>query len=209
MCKVEIEQDTLILHIVDITSAMIDAIEMIEGILPSHLLGSVTVFSGSGDVQDVLIDADGSSVNPDEHGYYGLNLDPGLYDVTVSLEGYETQLFEDVEILYGTETTVNITIYETSIGDTGTTLLNSHPNPFGEQTEILYQISAFTPVQLKIFDISGHQITVLVDDQLSAGDHSVIWNGTDDNGNDVSSGVYFIRLTTGIFTATESCILIR
>lgn len=212
-CKVEIEQDSLILHVVDISNAIIDTIEMIEGELPSHLLGSVTLFSGSGDVQDILIEADGLSVNPDNAGYYGLNLDPGVYDVTVSLEEYEIQLFEDVEILYGTETTIDITLYETSIGDTGITpetiLLYSQPNPFRKQTEILYQTSAFSSVRLTIFDISGHQVSVLVDGQLPAGDHSVIWNGTDGSGNDVSSGIYFVRLTAGTFTATESCVLIR
>ena len=200
-CKVEIEQDTLIVQVINISNEMIDSFDLTEGILPSHLLGSVTLFSGSGDVQDVLIEANGSSVNSDEAGYYGLNLDPGFYDVTATLAGYEIQLFEDIEILYGTETTLDITMYETSIGDTETTfetiLLYSHPNPFGEQIEICYQLSALSPVQLTIYDISGHQVKTLVDGEQSAGDQSMIWNGTDDSGREVPAGIYFCILSAG------------
>lgn len=212
-CEIQIEQDTLILNVVDISTAIIDTFEMIEGMLPSHLLGSVSVFSGSGDLQDVLIEADGASVNPDESGYYGLNLDPGSYDVSVSLEGYENQLFEDVEISYGTETTIDITIYETSIGDTEispeTFLLYSYPNPFVEQTEIHYELSGACSVQLTVFDISGHRVRELFSDQQSAGDYSVIWNGTDDSGRLLPAGVYFCSFSTGEHSETEKILFIH
>lgn len=212
-CMVQIEQDTLILNTISISNKLIDAFEMTVGVLPSHLLGSVTLFSGSGDLQDVLIEAGGESVNPDEAGYYGLNLDPGSYDVSVSLEGYENQLFEDVGISYGTETTLDITIYETSIEGTEITtetlLLYNHPNPFGEQTEIHYELSGGCSVQLTVFDISGHRVRELFSEQQPAGDHSVIWNGKDDSGKFVPAGVYFCTFSAGGYSETEKILLIR
>jgi len=212
-CKLEIVEDTLVVRVLDITNAVIDSFEVIDGTLPSHILGSVSIDSGGGNVQDVLIAADGSSVNPDECGYYGMNLTPGIYDVTASLAGYAPQLFEDVEILYGTETTLDIAMIYTSIGDTGvkfeTFFSALHPNPFGAMTTISYQLAAPSMVQLTVFDISGRRVRSLVNDQQAGGNHSVIWNGADENGRGVSTGVYFCILSAGEYTESRKVVLIR
>ncbi len=212
-CKVEIVEDTLVVRVLDVTNAIIDSLEFVDGTLPSHILGSVSIDSGGGNVQDVLITADGSSVNPDEKGYYGMNLAPGIYDVTASLAGYASQLFEDVEILYGTETAVDIAMIYTSIGDTGvrfeTFFSALHPNPFGALTTISYQLSASSTVQLTIFDISGRRVRSLVNDQQAGGDHSVIWNGTDDDGRNAPAGMYFCVLSAGEHFEVEKIVFMQ
>jgi len=212
-CKIEIAGDILYVSIVTPGNEEFDSFEIDLTAEVNHLLGFVTVGTGSGNVEDVLISANGTSDSPDEIGYYGMFLDPGLYDVTASLEGYVTQTFDDTEIIAGTETTLDITMYATSIGDIEimyeTYLLPSVPNPFSTVTTIGYQLTAASAVELSIYSIDGRLIRTLASDQEPAGDHSVTWNGTDDVGREVPSGIYIYRLVAGEHSETRSLVLIR
>jgi 5'-nucleotidase len=67
-------------------------------------------------------------------------------------------------------------------------LNQNYPNPFNPSTEIGYQVSTDSHVMLKIYDMLGRTIAVLVDEQKPAGKHSIVWNASH-----VSSGVYFYR----------------
>jgi len=62
---------------------------------------------------------------------------------------------------------------------------------------------------LIIHNIRGQKVKTLVNEKLDAGNHSVIWNGTDDNGEVVSSGVYFYRLNSGRYTSVKKMILMK
>ncbi|HDG68508.1 MAG TPA: T9SS type A sorting domain-containing protein, partial [candidate division Zixibacteria bacterium] len=81
------------------------------------------------------------------------------------------------------------------------------PNPFNAACVINYELPERAQVRLEIYDLSGHRVRTLVNDEQSAGYRSVVWDGTDDNGNVVPSGVYFYKLTAGKFTDTKRMIL--
>jgi spore coat protein CotH len=79
--------------------------------------------------------------------------------------------------------------------------LSAYPNPFNPTTSIRYSIPNVTlsevegsRVQLIIYDILGNQITTLVNEEKPAGTYEVIWNGKNNSGNNVSSGIYFVRI---------------
>ena len=72
--------------------------------------------------------------------------------------------------------------------------VQTYPNPFNPGTNIRYHLNRSSFVELNIFDLQGRQITTLLSGQLQQGPYSATWNGTDDTGNSVSSGVYFYRL---------------
>ncbi|MEA1971756.1 MAG: T9SS type A sorting domain-containing protein, partial [Candidatus Cloacimonadota bacterium] len=74
--------------------------------------------------------------------------------------------------------------------------LSNYPNPFNPTTNIYFSIDQEENVKLEVFNIKGQKINQLVNNQLSAGQHSIVWNGTDDSGKSVSSGVFFYKLTT-------------
>jgi hypothetical protein len=78
----------------------------------------------------------------------------------------------------------------------------NYPNPFNPDTEIHYALKKPGNVSLKIYDIQGRQIRTLMDVFQTEGSHVVIWDGKNDNGRDVSSGVYFCRLISGSYTHT-------
>jgi len=91
-----------------------------------------------------------------------------------------------------------------------TALFVNYPNPFNPTTTISFSI-AQTPsfVNLEIFNLKGQKVKQLVNSQLSAGQHSVIWNGTDDNKHPVSSGIYLYKLTAGSKIQTKKMLMIK
>ena len=69
-----------------------------------------------------------------------------------------------------------------------------YPNPFNPYTSIRYQVPIDCHVEVVIYDILGRRISVLQDRTVSAGIHEAVWNGKNDNGTMVSSGIYLYRL---------------
>jgi hypothetical protein len=101
----------------------------------------------------------------------------------------------------------------TGIGDTPTptqtALHQNHPNPFNPTTVISYDLVSNSRVSLKVYDVSGRLVKTLVDDNRPAGRQSATWDGTDNAGNHVSSGVYFYRLNTAGNVFTKKMVLLK
>lgn len=91
-------------------------------------------------------------------------------------------------------------------------LFQNYPNPFNSSTEIRYSLpqgKSTYQVSLKIYDIRGRLVNTLVDQNQAAGTYSVRWNGSDMNGQSISSGMYFFTLQIDKFKATNKLLLIR
>jgi hypothetical protein len=73
----------------------------------------------------------------------------------------------------------------------------NYPNPFNATTTIRYSVPQTAKVELAVFNILGQKVRTLVDEELSAGEHTVIWDGRNQNGQTVATGVYFYRLRVG------------
>ncbi len=91
----------------------------------------------------------------------------------------------------------------------GFALFPNRPNPFNASTEIRYRLPEDGPVSLRIFNTLGQEVRRLVQAHQAAGDHSILWGGRDDAGNELSSGLYFCRLQTGEFAQTVKMVLLR
>jgi len=90
-----------------------------------------------------------------------------------------------------------------------TKLFQNYPNPFNPTTTIKYSLKENSKVTLNIYSIKGQKVKQLFSDRVQTGQHSVAWNGIDDNNKPVSSGIYFYKLKTGIFEKTKKMILIK
>ena len=89
-------------------------------------------------------------------------------------------------------------------------LHQNYPNPFNPTTTIEFSIQNNSEIELVIYNIKGQKVKQLVSDQLSAGQHSFEWNGEDDFGKPVSSGIYFYKLIAGDKTkAVKKCLLLK
>jgi hypothetical protein len=107
----------------------------------------------------------------------------------------------------------NILPIPSAIDDTPmlTSLGNNYPNPFNPETAIAYSIAERASVSLRIYNVAGQLVRTLVDWEQTPRQEgfSVTWDGTNDVGAPVSSGVYFYRLVTKGFTETKKMVLLK
>jgi len=91
----------------------------------------------------------------------------------------------------------------------GIELLGNHPNPFNPATVIDFGIESTKTVSLRVYSIDGRFVRTLLDARLSAGDHSVLWDGTDEKGSSVVSGVYVYRLVADGTSISKTMALLK
>ena len=90
-----------------------------------------------------------------------------------------------------------------------TRLFQNSPNPFNPETEIRFELAAPSEVSITVFDAAGRRVRVLAAEPRQAGVHAIRWNGLNDAGETVSSGVYFYRMTTARFDQTRKMVLLK
>jgi hypothetical protein len=83
------------------------------------------------------------------------------------------------------------------------------PNPFNPETAIRFDLPQAGSVTLEVFDVVGQKVRTLLAEEHQAGSHRALWDGTDDNGAAVSSGVYFYRMQAGEFRQVQKMTLLR
>jgi len=89
-------------------------------------------------------------------------------------------------------------------------MLNNYPNPFNPTTTISYSISEKSIVELSIYNIKGQKIKSLLSDQITAGEHSIVWDGDDTSGKKVGSGVYLYKLhINDKIELVKKCLLLK
>jgi hypothetical protein len=88
-------------------------------------------------------------------------------------------------------------------------LSQNYPNPFNPSTKIEFTLDRAGYVTLRIYDVVGRKVRTLVSEQLSSGYQSVIWDGKNDDGKDVASGVYFYQLKVGDFSEPKKMLLLK
>jgi len=88
-------------------------------------------------------------------------------------------------------------------------LSQNYPNPFNPETTIQYGLPKSSQVKLIIYNLIGQRVATLIDKKQPAGVYSVQWNGKDDLGRNVASGVYLYKLETKEFVRVRKLALVR
>ncbi len=128
-----------------------------------------------------------------------------------------TLLDTDVDVICGTTTSLSPFVIgagaATAVGDKPALKFALHeavPNPFNPQTTIRYEVAAGgADVNMTIYDVAGARVRELVNEHRGPGSWSVQWNGDDDRGQRVASGVYFYRMRAGDFVETRKMVLLK
>ena len=101
----------------------------------------------------------------------------------------------------------------TAVGEGGvpqaTQVAGAYPNPFNPQTTVAFELARADHARVIIYDLQGRVIRRLVDESLPAGRHTAIWQGRDDNGRGVASGVYFARLESSSGQDMTKLVLVK
>jgi hypothetical protein len=139
-----------------------------------------------------------------EDRFFGVqNLDGIL---RIDLIGPPTEVMEADHVQYGNAGSVVAVPDRASVSR----LNQNVPNPFNPQTTIRYELARNSVVDLRIFDLAGHLVTILeMGEMRPAGPNSIIWTGRDSQGEAMPSGTYFYCLEAGEFTETKRMTLIR
>jgi hypothetical protein len=88
-------------------------------------------------------------------------------------------------------------------------LMQNYPNPFNPETTIQYQLPKEAEVKLVIYNLLGQRVRILVDKKQPTGIYSVQWDGKDESGRNVSSGIYLYRLQTNEFVKVRKLTLLH
>jgi hypothetical protein len=88
-------------------------------------------------------------------------------------------------------------------------LSQNFPNPFNPTTTIKFDMKEKGPVTLKVYNVAGQLVRTLVDDVRDAAAYSIAWDGRNNIGSDVASGIYFYKMETNGFSETRKMVLLR
>jgi len=103
----------------------------------------------------------------------------------------------------------NIIQNNTNIYPSEFALCQNYPNPFNPETEIKYTLAKGKRVKLVIYNMLGQRVKTLVDGYQTAGNKLTHWDGKDENGDEVGSGIYFYKIQAGDFRASKKMVLLR
>lgn len=189
--------------------------------------GNVAISTNAGDTWTIVEPVDGY----DDAGVPGLDQEPGF---SSSSEEWLHEVFDLTEFVgrvvtlrfrVGSDAGVNMAgwfIDNLSLVDAlaieddeaqptvfSARLDQNYPNPFNPSTTIAFSIPAKQALSLQIYNVSGQLVKTLVNRSMEAGTHRVSWDGSNDLGGSVTSGVYFYRLKTDGFESTKRMVLLK
>ena len=115
------------------------------------------------------------------------------------------ELFADLMDWFGVDTSV----CEDVVTPQPNRLKGNYPNPFNPSTTIEYSIQNPGNMELSIYNLRGQKVKSLVNEYKGSGLHKVVWNGTDDQGREVGSGIYLVRMQSSGFSTSKKITLIK
>ena len=126
------------------------------------------------------------------------------------------QIIKDSRVAYDIKVIIGESDYVEKMSDeilnnipTAYYLSQNYPNPFNPMTKLDYNLPLRSKVNISIYNVLGQEIKTLVNEVKEYGYHSVSWNGNDNAGREMSSGVYFARITSQSFVKTRKMLLVK
>jgi hypothetical protein len=128
-----------------------------------------------------------------------------MEDVLSSTSGAEASI-DDIEIRF-----INCNLVSVEEGQIPLTFTveQNRPNPFNPRTAIRFGLPSNGVVDVSVFDATGRKVRSLLDAEREAGYHTVVWDGRDDNGHAVGSGIYYYTVKAGENSASNKMLLLK
>ncbi|MCD6176440.1 MAG: T9SS type A sorting domain-containing protein [Candidatus Cloacimonetes bacterium] len=155
---------------------------------------------------------EGTEVFAGEFDWEEVTLDLSAYSGTAQIRF----VFGSANLITGEGWYIDDIYYSNTTGSNDNTIipimnkLNSNfPNPFNPTTTISFSLKETGNVKIEIFNIRGQKVKTLTNGLLPAKNHQIVWNGKDDKGKSVSSGIYFYKMRSANYTASRKMILMK
>jgi hypothetical protein len=144
--------------------------------------------------------------NPSENSYYDTDVQDSHYRyyIVAAYSNGKSEKSNVADLDYST--TANNDINNQELVNS---LKGNYPNPFNPETTIKFSTAKDSKVSLKIYNIKGQLVKTLVNENLNAGTHQIVWKGKNNNNKSVSSGVYLYRLKSNKYVSVKKAILLK
>ncbi|MCC7429814.1 carboxypeptidase regulatory-like domain-containing protein [bacterium] len=186
------------------------------------LLNNGTSLSNLENAVVYAVDGNGTVLGYDlskANGVYQISgLAPGNYYVYVSKLGLPTETVSGIQVSENSPAT-NVNFVVNSVTEVteetnpevskNFVLANNFPNPFNPTTKIEFAIPEFSNVKISVYNVLGQLVKTLINQNLEKGSYKTSWNGTNESGKSVSSGIYFYRLEAGNFNQTKKMLFLK
>ncbi|MEL6822774.1 MAG: FlgD immunoglobulin-like domain containing protein, partial [Calditrichota bacterium] len=168
---------------------------------------------GGQEAQGIAVGSDGALLFTQDGGLNWQEQQSGtgndLFDLALLSDGSAYLCGEGGTILYSPSVTVGVEPLEATYISDDFQLRQNFPNPFNPETTIQFELSAAGNFQLVIFDVLGRRVRELVNENLASGSFQVRWDGRDDLGREVSSGIYVYQLIGKGVAVSRKMMLLR
>jgi hypothetical protein len=155
--------------------------------------------------KDLLIE---TNLIPDEFRFVVVKPEAKIKYESAKIELYSN--YNKLKLIVGTEEFVRTQTKEYSFVPVTFQLEQNYPNPFNPSTIIKYQLPEFSNISINIYNVLGQKVKSLINnDSKDAGYYKIAWNGTNNSGNSVTTGVYFLNFKSKMFSKTIKMLLQR
>ncbi|NQV19104.1 MAG: T9SS type A sorting domain-containing protein [Armatimonadetes bacterium] len=168
--------------------------------------------AGGNPIPEAVISVSNIATLADDSGQFSFDILSGNYTFTCEAEGFETTTIDDEVI---TNQVIFLDFQMEAVAGINdppvltTELFGNYPNPFNPATTISFTLKEATEVKIDIYNITGQHVKTLLNVHLEADNHNIVWNGNDNEGRSVSSGIYFYKMQAGKYTSTKKMILLK
>jgi M6 family metalloprotease-like protein len=124
---------------------------------------------------------------------------------------YVKAVYQNPTALSPASNTINITVNPTDTEDLikVTRLDGNYPNPFNPSTTVSFSLKSDAKVKLSVYNVKGELVKTLADEEMKAGRHSIIWNGTNLHNKQTAAGIYFLKMSTPDYTSNKKMIMLK
>ncbi|MDD4308746.1 MAG: carboxypeptidase regulatory-like domain-containing protein [Candidatus Cloacimonetes bacterium] len=199
-------------------TADVASVPSFSNIIPREtLMGNIVGFvrkTNNQPIAGAVVTAGTQSATTNTAGAYSLALPVGVYSVTGTANNYLPRTYDGIAVSPNENTTLNIVLSGVANEDdilpvTATELAGNYPNPFNPETTISYAIKDGCFVSLEVYNLKGQVVRSLIKRDMEQGRHSVVFNGKDDLGKPLASGIYMYRLKAGSYSSTRKMMLME
>lgn len=186
---------------------------LVRNVASGTIMGVVRKPNNQG-LAGAVITAGANTTITNSQGLYSLSVPVGTYSVTCSATGYITNTQNNIVVNANQNVTLNFSMAISANEDEvipvlATALNGNYPNPFNPETSISYAVKDAGFVSLEIYNLKGQKVRTLVNREQTTGNYHIVFNGKDDNGQPLSSGVYLYRFKTGSYSSTRKMMLME
>jgi len=165
-------------------------------------------------IAGATVSANGMNATTNTAGAYSLPLQVGTYSVTATAANHLPLTYDGIVVSPNQNTTLNFILSGVANEDdvtpvVATALNGNYPNPFNPETVIAYAIKDKCAVHLDIYNLKGQKVRTLVSAVADPGNYRIVFNGKDDNGQTLSSGIYLYRLKAGDYVSSRKMMLME